>query len=232
MQIFTKAPGALQLNRADEVAEAEANMNAGSISEIKYPDPTPPDMIVMVDIESLALGPRPVVTQVAMLGYDLQEDELLDQRHVHYYPIEPQQRIIPARVISASTIAWWMKQSDEARERFELSTATEFEDLASLARNLITVFNQLTSHGKANYELVAKGPQFDIVAIETLLTELGLDVPWAYDRVVDLRTMLRRAGINPKNVAKPSGTIPHVAYWDCRWQIDQYLAAKRGRVDA
>lgn len=214
----------LHLNRVDQLTAASAE---------RHPDPTPPDMIVMVDIESLALGPRPVITQIAMLGYDLQEDELLDLTHVHYYPIEPQQRIIPPRVIHADTLAWWMRQSDDARERFELSTATEFEDLAVLARNLIATFKRLTQNGKANYELVARGPQFDIVAIESLLLELGLEVPWDYRKVRDLRTMLAVAGLNEKNIAKPAGMIPHVAYWDARYGIVQYLEAKKalaGRV--
>lgn len=219
----------LQLNTADTVAERE---EVAAESATVHPDPTPPDLILSVDIESLALGPRPVITQIAMLGYDLQEGELLENRHVQYYPIEPQQQIIPPRRISADTIAWWMNQPDEAREKFKFSTEVEFEDLASRLRNLVAVFNQLTDYGKANYELVAKGPQFDVVAIETLLEECGLTVPWAYDRVVDLRTMLKRAGINAKNVAKPAGCIPHVAFWDARWQINQYLAAVRGSADA
>lgn len=219
----------LQLNTADAVAERE---EVAAESATVHPDPTPPDVLLSVDIESLSLGPRPVITQIALLGYDLQEGELLDARHVHYYPIEPQQQIIPPRRISASTIAWWMTQPDEAREKFKYSTETDFEDLAARLRNLVHVFNQLTDNGKANYELVAKGPQFDVVAIETLLEECGLTPPWAYDRVVDLRTMLKRAGINPKNVAKPAGCIPHVAFWDARWQISQYLAALRGNVNA
>jgi hypothetical protein len=215
----------LNLNTADVAAEQES---LAAESAKVYPDPTPPDLIISVDIESLALGPRPVITQIAMLGYDLQEDELLENRHVQFYPIEPQQQIIPPRRISADTLSWWMTQPDEAREKFKYSTETDFEDLAARLRNLVHVFNQLTDNGKANYELVAKGPQFDIVAIETLLEEVGLTVPWAYDRVVDLRTMLRRAGINARNVPKPAGCIPHVAFWDARWQINQYLAAVRG----
>lgn len=222
-------PKGLGLNLASDVAEVEQEAQD---SQTVHPDIPQPDMIVMVDIESLDLGPRPVITQIAMLGYDLQEDALLENRHVQFYPIEPQQRIIPARTISAETIAWWMNQSDDAREKFKYSTETEFEDLAARLRNLIHVFDQLTDHGKANYEIVAKGPQFDIVAIETLLIECGLFVPWAHDRVVDLRTMLRRAGINAKNVAKPAGCIPHVAFWDARWQISQYLAASRGNANA
>jgi hypothetical protein len=216
-------------NLAENMAEQEQE---ASDARESFPDPTPPDMILSLDIETLSLGPRPVITQIALLGYDLQEDELMEIRHVQYYPIEPQQQIIPARTISASTILWWMTQPDEARERFKYSTEVEFEDLASRLRNLVSVFNQLTDFGKKNYELVAKGPQFDVVAVETLLTEVGLTVPWAYDRVIDLRTMLKRAGVNAKNVPQPSGCIPHVAFWDARWQISQYLAACRGNANA
>lgn len=188
---------------------------------------TPPDLILMVDIETLALGTRPVITQAALLGYDLQEDELLDTRHVQFYPVEPQQQIIPPRVISASTIAWWMKQSDEARDRFEQSTSTDFGDLTALIQHLIMTVNQLTNNGLANYEIVAKGPQFDIAALETLITELGFKVPWDYSRVRDLRTYAAAAGIDMRSVPQPAGFIPHVAFWDAKWQIDCYLAAKK-----
>jgi hypothetical protein len=192
-----------------------------------YPDPTPPSRVLMLDIESLALGTRPVITQVALIGYDLEEDELLDTRHVQFYPVDPQQQIIPPRRIMASTIAWWMKQSDEARVRFEQSVSDDFAELPALARHLIATVNQLTDDGKIPYEIVAKGPQFDVAAVETLLEDLGLKTPWDYRNVRDLRTLLATAGINEKNIPKPAGFVPHVAYWDARWQLNQYLAARR-----
>ena len=221
------------LNPPGGAPKAPLNLSTHSIldaqtAEVKHFDPpTPPDLLLMVDIESLSLGARPVITQVALLGYDLQEDELLETRHVQYYPIEPQLQLIPPRRIMASTIAWWMKQSDDARARFEYSTSDDFEDLRALARGLIATFNQLTRNGTLNYELVAKHPQFDVVALETLLDELGFVKPWAHDRVFDLATQLKSAGVNGKNVAKPAGFIPHVAFWDSRWQIAQYLEAKK-----
>lgn len=188
------------------------------------------DLLLMMDIESLALGPRPVVTQLALLGYEIDLDELLFDQYYQYLPIEPQQQIIPPRKIQASTIAWWMKQSDEAREKFEQSSGDDFEDLVAAIRGFIATFNRLTNNGTRNYELSAKGPQFDVVAIETLILELGLEIPWKHDRVTDLRTDLRRARINPKNVPQPKGTIPHNGYWDARWQIDQWLEARKVRV--
>lgn len=198
--------------------------------EVIHPSVPEADLLLMVDIESLALGSRPVITQIAMLGYDVQQDELLQDWFNQFLPIEPQLQIIPPRKIQASTIAWWMQQSDEARELIHLSTGEDFEDLVAAIRGLISTFNRLTLNGTRNYELCAKGPQFDIAAIESLIGELGLDVPWKYDRVTDLRTDLRRARITGKEVQKPVGTIPHQAYWDARWQIEQWLECRRIRV--
>lgn len=230
MQDQRNLPGTIRatgLNVASKVAEQEAEDQKANLI---YPDPIQPDILVSIDIETLALGPRPVITEVAILGYDLREDSLMDPRHIHFYPIEPQQRILPPREIHASTLIWWSGQPVDVRKRLVQSSATEFEDLASLCRNLITVFNQLTDNGKANYEVICARPQFDIVALETLLAEVGLEKPWAYDSIIDVRTMLKRAGINHKNVPKHATWIPHTAFGDARWQIAQYLAAIRGVV--
>lgn len=198
-----------------------------AVTQHEYPDPVPADLLIAVDIESLALGVRPVITQVAMLGYDLNEDEYLETRFVEYFPIDPQLAINPPRKIQGGTLGFWADQPPEALSRIKFSTATDFEDLAVLGRGLIRTFNQMTDNGQKNYEIQAKGPQFDIAAIETLLGELGLEVPWEYDRVTDLRTDLRRARLNPKNIPTPKGFIKHVAYWDARYQIDLHLACKR-----
>lgn len=219
-------PGTVRpkLNQASAVAEQERVTRE---SAPHYPDPVPPDVIVSLDIETLALGPRPVITEVGMLGYDLNEGTLMSALHIHNYPVPPQQRIMPPREINIETLIFRSK-SPNFSEELRQSSATDFEDLASLCRNLITVFKQLTDNGKANYELVCARPQFDIVAVETLLAEVGLEAPWAYHSVIDVRTMLKRAGMNHKNVPMPSGCVAHTAYGDARWQIDQYLAALRG----
>lgn len=219
------------LNLAEDVAERELSERSAAQ---KFPNPIQPDVIVSIDIESLALGPRPIITEIAMLGYDLAEDSLLSARHIHHYPVVPQQKIMPPREIHLGTLIaraeWTHTKGIDFAEQLRLSSAPDFEDLVSLCRNFIVVFNQITDNGKANYEVVCARPQFDIVAIETLLEEVGLEKPWAYDSVIDVRTMLKRAGINHKNVLLPSGCKPHTGFGDARWQINQYLAAVRGNA--
>jgi len=217
------------LNLASNVAQAESNADANAT---RYPDPTQPKVLISMDIESLALGPRPVITEIALLGYDLEEGELLPQHHVHNYPVEPQQALIPPREIHLGTLIaradWTHSKGIDFGAELKKSASSDFEDLASLCRNFVAVFHQLTQNGKVPYELVCARPQFDAVAVESLLKEVGLIAPWGYDTVIDVRTMLKRAGINHKNVPWPKNVTPHMAWGDARWQIDQYLAAVRG----
>jgi hypothetical protein len=180
-------------------------------------EPTRPDLVLMLDIESLDLGPRSVVTQLALFGLDLEEDEMLDT-HVHsYLPIQPQLDLIHARTISASTLWWWMQQSDEARAAFEFSTSEDFNDLPVLMNHFIVQFENIT-RGKT-YTLWARGPQFDVVNVESLLKDCGLKAPWKYDRVEDLRTIMREAGLSSKDVDQPKGFVAHNAAWDCKFQL-------------
>jgi hypothetical protein len=179
--------------------------------------PARPDLALMIDIESLDIGPRSVVTQIALFALDLEEDETLDM-HVHsYLPIQPQLDLMPARSISASTLWWWMQQADEARGAFEFSTSEDFNDLPVLMNHFIVQFERMT-RGKT-YQLWARGPQFDVVNVESLLRDCGLKAPWRYDSVADLRTVMREAGISSSEVEQPHGFIAHNAAWDCKFQL-------------
>lgn len=193
----------------------------------KHPDPTPPKLHLHFDIESLDLGPRPIITQVAMLALDLDEDEILERQHYQYYPVQPQLRLVPPRTFSFDTLIWWMDQSEDARKRLRQSSSNEDEEIPALLRHLVTTFNNITNFGAIPYEIWARGPQFDLVAIESLMTEHGIAVPWKYDTIRDLRTLLALAGINPKNIAKPAGFVGHAAIWDVRYQIEQYRVGIR-----
>ena len=80
---------------------------------------------------------------------------------------------------------------------------------------------------KGEYEIWARGPQFDIAAVESLMEECGVEVPWVYDSVRDLRTLMAAAGITTDDVPKPEGMIAHHAGWDCIYQIRCYMEANR-----
>lgn len=186
-----------------------------------------PTLGFMLDIESLDLGARPVITQIALYPFDMETEELIPDALHQYLPMQPQLDLIPSRSISAETLAWWMDQSDDARAAFRYNLSDEFDELPLLMKQLVSRFNKLTRNGAIEYELIAKGPQFDVVAVETLLRDCGLKAPWRYDRVVDLRTLQRYAGVSSRDMDTPAGFIAHRADWDAKFQIEVYFEAKR-----
>lgn len=214
------APTSMGLNTLDSIVASQDQVKA-------YEAKKPATRLLMIDIETLSLLNRPVVTEVCLMGYDLEDDEFLTPVHHQFYDIDPQLAILPPRSIQGSTIAYRMKESDSVRANMELCAGTDFEDLVATTRGFVRTFEQLSDQGEANYIFMSARPQFDINAMGTLIHELGLTVPWAYDSIVDLRSLQRELGIHHKNTALPVGAIPHTADGDVRWQIEQYLDVRR-----
>lgn len=204
-----------------EAFEEMSRVESGSLT-LDMPMPT---LGLMLDIETLDLGARPVILQIALYPFDMETEEPIHDALYQHLPIQPQLDLIPSRTISAETLFWWMQQSDEARAAIEFNLSDDFDELPILMQQLIRRFNKLTS-GK-EYELIAKGPQFDVVAVETLIRDCGLTPPWRYDRIVDLRTLQRYAGVSSRDLTPPKGFIAHRADWDCKFQIETYFETKR-----
>lgn len=223
----TKTPAALwRGSNAVESKEPEATAHIGNLEV-----PLPKRQIgIMLDIESLDVGPRSLITQIAMTGFDIDEEEVMEypfEPFNGFVPFQPQLDFITPRTISAKTIAWWMRQSDEARANFEQNTIDDMHSLRVLMQSFVDQFNQLAGIPNSEYIVVSRGPQFDCVNVESLLNDLGMQAPWKYDTVWDLRTMMRMADLKSSEVEKHPKHIDHDARWDCDFQIRCFFAAKR-----
>ena len=186
---------------------------------------TQSELGIMLDVETFGLSPNAVVWQVALLPFDLQEpDPLTYLGWREYLPVNPQ--VEAGNFIEAATLEWWMNQSAEARA---LMQGNLEGDLAQLQRTIEGLAFQLIQiRGLSNrFELWAKGPQFDVVLIERLLTMCRLDIPYKYGEIRDLRTLIAAAELANKglDVPKPKDYVPHSALSDCTYQILQYKAA-------
>ena len=184
-----------------------------------------PEICIMYDIESLDTGPRSIVSQIAYQAFPTDDPETVLGKAVVYLPIQPQIEL--KRTVSADTLVWWMQQSEEARQRFAMSTGDEFETLPALLRFVTRKFIEIV--GDKSYEIWARGPQFDIVNIESLMADVAVKVPWRYDRVRDLRTLMAMAGLSTSagDVPRPADMPLHMADHDCRYQILCYAEAIR-----
>lgn len=181
---------------------------------------------IMIDLESLDLSPKSAVTQIGIIAYPLADPESEIRRIEQYLPVQPQMAL--GRTISFSTILFWMKQEDKARLRFIDNDGNDMEELLALVRSvhrkLTDIINQ--AGGRDSVEIWSRGPQFDIVNLETLFVDCGLEAPWKYDSVRDLRTYMTLAGVKTEELDQ-SGIVPHVAISDCVLQIRGYIEATR-----
>lgn len=180
--------------------------------------------LIMIDIETLALRPKGVITQMAFVAVDAEDlDEEIKQEEM-FLPIQPQLDL--GRVIDASTILWWMKQEGRAKKYFEESIGDDMDELVSLVQSFVTKLDRVC-RSVEEYEIWARGPQFDITCMESLFADTGQETPWAYHRIRDLRTMMSLAGLHTDNVPKPAGLTDHHAKSDCLYQLKQYEMANR-----
>lgn len=182
-----------------------------------------PEFIAMFDIESLDTGPRSVVSQIAYSIARADDPETIVDQRLVYLPIQPQ--VVLKRTISASTILFWMKQSDEARARFAENTGEEFEELPALLRHIMRGYANTVLDKET--EVWARGPQFDIVNIESLAQDCAVDVPWGYSKVRDLRTLMAMAGIATADVPREPRLKEHMADHDTEYQLQCYVEAMR-----
>lgn len=187
-------------------------------------EPTPNGLGIMVDIESLDLGPRSVVTQIAFVAFPLDDPDTVVKEVNEFLPIQPQLAL--NRTMSASTILWWMTQSDDARGLFQYNDGDDLDELLAMVRSVSRKFTQSLA-GFPSYEVWARGPQFDIVNLESLLIDCGESVPWKYDRVRDLRTIMGAANLKTADVVPSREFTKHVAIEDCYFQIECLYAAHR-----
>src|ERR1044072_8775853 len=205
----------------------ETELRGEDLPEFMDPSETP--LILMLDIESLDVGPRSVVLQIALYGLDPDEGRLLEDNVWSFFPIQPQLDLIQPRTISAKTLLWWMQQSDEARSVFERNVGDDFESLGVLMRHLTREFRRMV--GDRDYELWARGPDFDVTNVVSLYRDCGMEAPWNqdqnYHKVRDLRTLMASAGLRSSDVEKPEGFIAHRAAWDCKYQLRQWQEAQR-----
>ena len=183
-----------------------------------------PDVGFMFDIESLDLGTQAVVTQIAFVAFDLADPETVLKEVTEYLPIQPQLAL--GRTISAKTIIWWMQQDDKARNRFKQNDGDDMDELLALMRSVARKASQVIAESNG-YEIWARGPQFDIANIESLLSACGEKAPWKYGAVRDLRTLMSQAGLHVSDVPRRPTLIEHVALDDCKYQIECYVEAIR-----
>lgn len=176
---------------------------------------------VSIDLETLGTAhDAPIIALGAVLfnrDTGVHEDEF-------YCRIDWQSNLDAGRIPSASTLQWWLGQSDAARGEL-LKTAD-----SSLNKALVS-FNFWMTRSRDLY-VWGNGATFDVGILEhAYATVLKQPAPWKYRNVRDMRTLVDVATACRFDVKSvPPVGVAHSAIDDARYQADVISAAWRHMV--
>lgn len=173
---------------------------------------------VMIDTETLGKTPGSVVRSVAAVEFDPQTGETGRQK---VWKIDLADSIRYGFKVEASTLKWWMMQSDEARREFVEGAETPLEDFLEDFMQFIAA----TDEGN-DFTLWCLQLDFDVAMLRSMYSWYNLNVyrcdeevlPWNFRKVRDVRPYmdaLDSAGLLPPKVADR-----HTPLADCLAQIN------------
>lgn len=135
----------------------------------------------MIDLETLGSTPETPVISLGAVFFDIEKKTL---GPTFYMTVDVNEQIKRGRKPTGDTIKWWMGQADAAKKVFH-----------EQAKSAVLVLQTFTQWYKNNYPKGAyvwgNGSTFDISILENMFRDYGLDIPWGYNKAMDLRTFKR-----------------------------------------
>lgn len=167
----------------------------------------------MIDLETLGTKVDSVFIAIGAVVFDEETGELGEEFYVN---VDWQSSLDVGRKIDASTIKWWLGQSDEARQ------AVLKED------NVVTLYvalNKLNTFIVSNVGTDAKvwgnGATFDISMLEHAYNSVKLDFAWKFWNIRDVRTVKDMGiGLVDEDIFKMSADKKHNALEDAKHQAN------------
>lgn len=163
--------------------------------------------MVVFDLETLAVSHRARVYEVGALRVEFDPDEaamrVLQSGHWRLHG-----RDQARREVDPSTVAW-MAQTP-GREA-ALAEAEAGGMAVAEFRNQFAAFFRDGAIGWC------RGTHFDMAILENLFADHGLEPPWRYDGVMDLRTLGRLR--HYMGIDLEVGEMPHDALADCKCEL-------------
>jgi len=167
---------------------------------------------VMIDIEGMGKSPNAPIVAIGAVFFDPLKKEIGPD---FYSRITLESSMRKGAQPDASTIIYWLSQSDAARN--EIINATESIQAALLRLNCFLVENATNLD---SLRVWGNGPTYDIVITENAYRLCGLEIPWNFYRVRDVRTAVefgRWDNFDPK-YQMPFDGVQHNAAHDARHQ--------------
>ena len=168
---------------------------------------------VMIDIETLGTKPGAVIASIAAVGFDIKTGSRQKIFHERIDIVQAQH--VFGLHVDASTVKWWLVQSQEA-----------MNDLMGNARidDVLLSFNSVIRNKCKDRvcQFWANSPSFDFRLLEAAMDKTRGCLPWQYFQEMDVRTIAAmRPEIKLEVCAKPEyKQFAHTALSDCYMQIE------------
>lgn len=133
---------------------------------------------VMIDLETMGNGPDAAIIAIGAVEFDVENREIGER---FYTVIDLDSAVDAGGVMDASTVLWWMKQSEEARSAF----AGGGEHIATALQQ----FAAWMANRGDDVRVWGNGASFDNVVLATAYRRSRINLPWKYWNDRCYRTM-------------------------------------------
>lgn len=160
----------------------------------------------MIDIESFDTVATMPIVEIGAVRFDTETGVVTG---TFEQAVDLDSNINLGRLPSHDTIAWWMRQPDDARALFQKPTAPLVTALMKLSRFI-------DPGNDPDLDIWANGSHFDIAALDLAYRQVGMRAPWKFWMVRDLRTLASLRGAHMAE--RPRPTVAHSALADATAQ--------------
>lgn len=152
----------------------------------------------MVDLETLGLTPDSVVLSIGATEFGWADTNNTERRFYAELDIDEQS----TRKINHETWAWWQRQPNMPSGHLS-------------AKSAIRLFHEYLVSSSLNQAIVlwSRGTDFDTPLLYSLYADAGIDPPWKYFNVRDLRTLDKLIpGFAPTRMTTKHNAIDDAVY--------------------
>lgn len=163
---------------------------------------------VMVDLETMGNGSNAAIVAIGAVEFCPKAG----LGRAFYEKVSLQSSVAHGLSIDASTVVWWLQQSDEARAELTKSGAVELP----LAIRMFTSYLQSLGDSKA-LKIWGNGATFDNVILRSAYKAVKEEAPWAFWNDRCFRTL---KAMNSSVALPVRGGVHHNALDDAKYQAE------------
>ena len=166
-------------------------------------------MNVMIDLETLDTQPGAVILSIGAVVFDARGSS-----DSFYTVVSRASCEMWGMTVSADTLAWWNRQSPEAREVLEQA---QLDD----APQLIDALDVLRAFIPRDARIWSNGANFDQPLLDVAYNRIGQTVPWKYYHSRCYRTIVAMCPV--ERSFRPATVCAHNALEDAKWQAEHLI---------